>query len=81
MSVFSKLPIGKQAVVGLDYDSAFEGEGIDAATESLHTIDYSNHQVNAGRSFRCSDVVSVSTTTQLWLITTKNIAKKITQDL
>ena len=70
--MFNDLPTGRQAVVGVDYDPNFNG--VDFATEVLETVEYGHAEVHAGKSFHCSEVVSLNDTTQQWLIITKNLA-------
>jgi len=47
----------------------------DSSTHALETIDYAHHEIHSGSSFVVTDVQSVSTTTQKWMVTTPNTTK------
>jgi hypothetical protein len=50
-------------------------DGVDRMTNTIQTIEYEHHEVHAGSSFHCSDVVACNTTTVKWLVTTPNATK------
>ena len=60
-------------ISGVKYASG--ADGVDKMTNVITTIEYEHHEVHAGSSFHCSDVVACNTTTVKWLITTPNTAK------
>jgi len=67
---FTDLPTGRQAIVGTAFDKNLYG--IDYISGLLSTIDHVSYAVHLGCAYIMSDVQSVSTTTQKWLIITPN---------
>jgi len=49
--------------------------GLDPSTSALEIIDYPHHEIHAGDSYVCTDVQSVDTTTQYWMVTTPDTTK------
>ena len=48
---------------------------VDKTTRSVMTIDFAHNEAQDGSSYHCSDVQSVDTTTQKWMITTPDTTK------